>query len=342
MPVRPTCGVQRADWIRGHVADLFSSYVAAAALSAFYELGLMQRIATEGEIRLGQAGNGGQEIDSGVLHAICNTLSWAEVVEVSECQIVTRGPRFDDAFAARGYFYWLVQGCGGLVSEAGHIARVCNRTGNFYRRDMGAVAIGSRLIGDTEVEPLFDEILSRLRVEKLVDLGCGSGQRVIRIASQSQARQCLGIDISEEAVRLATAAVENLELTDRVSIIHADARNLEYDPVISDANVITCIFMGHDFWPYDQCVRTLRQLRCAFPMADRLLMCDVVRTTSPADADTAIFTLGFELVHALMGVYLPTLEEWGRAFADGGWTCMNIYELKAPSNGFLFELALAT
>ena len=39
-----------------------------------------------------------------------------------------------------------------------------------------------------------------------------------------------------------------------------------------------------------------------------------------------------------MGVYLPTVEEWRRAFADGGWVCREEYAITAPPNGYFFSL----
>lgn len=99
-----------------------------------------------------------------------------------------------------------------------------------------------------------------------------------------------------------------------------------------------CVFMGHDFWSWESCVRTLWQLRRAFPAAERLLLCDVTRTTDLLGPQTTIFTLGFGLVHALMAVILPTPNEWKKAFTDSGWRCDKIHSVTAPPNGFLFEI----
>lgn len=328
-----------ATWVRGPVADLFSSSIAASALSAAHELGLLDRLATTGTAAYD--GSDDDRLDARVVRALYAALGWAEVVVVTDDRTVSPGPRFDEAYAARGYFYWLVRGCGEVLTVAPALAWERNRTGEFYHRDMRAVALGSRLIGDTEVEALFDTVLAKRPPGRVVDLGCGSGQRLIRIAGNHPATECIGVDIAADAVRLATAAVSDVDLTGRVAIHHADARELDPVPAYSTVDTVTCVFMGHDFWPYESCVRTLRRLRSAFPAVERLLLCDVTRTSEPPGPQATIFTLGFELMHALMGVYLPTFAEWQRAFAAGGWSCVAVHPTVAPPNGYLFELAPA-
>ncbi|MEV5892539.1 SAM-dependent methyltransferase [Nonomuraea fuscirosea] len=327
-----------ASWVQGPIADMFSSYIAATALSAAHELGFLDRLAADGQAPFDRDDGGGARLDAGVVRAVYRTLSWAGVVEIKDEETVVPGTRFQQAYAARGYFYWLVRGCGELFTIAPHIAVERHRTGTFYRRDMRAVALGSRLIGDTEVEPMFDALLANEPARKVVDLGCGSGQRLIRIAQAHAETECIGIDLSQAAVDTATAAVSEQGLGDRIVIRRGDARALAPEPIFADVDTVTCVFMGHDLWPQDECVRTLRGLREAFPSVERLLLCDVARTTEPPGSDTTIFTLGFEMAHALMGVYLPSVDEWHQAFAEAGWSCENVRPTTTPPNGFLFQL----
>lgn len=325
-------------WVRGRVAELFSSYVAAAALAAAHELGLLEQIARADSVPL-MPGDQAGRIDHTVLEAIWNALHWAGVIQIRDGQTVAAGPGFTDAYAARGYFYWLVRGCGELFTESPRLALTANRDGNFYHRDMRAVAIGAQLIGEDQTEQLLQAVLADLAPKRVADLGCGSGQRIIGLASQDPEVSCVGVDISGDAVRLASEKVTSLGLSGRVIIRQADVRVLDPDPVFDDIDVVTCVFMGHDFWPFDDCVTTLRRLRNVFPTACRLLLCDVTRTGTWHGPGTPIFTLGFEFSHALMGVYIPTFAEWQRAFAASGWTCEAVHDLAAPPNGHLFELS---
>jgi SAM-dependent methyltransferase len=241
-------------------------------------------------------------------------------------------------YAARGYYYWLVRGCGGLFSTAPDVARRDRRVGEFFHRDMRAVAIGSRLIGDTEVEPLFDELLAGLGPATVADLGCGSGQRLLRVADRNPGVRGIGVDIASGAIGLARDSIAQAGMDERIRVVRGDVLDLPEDPGFADVDVVTCVFMGHDFWPMDRCVAGLAGLRRAFPNARRLLLCDVVRTPGAPGPDTTIFTLGFELIHALMGVYIPSREEWLAAFRAAGWELVAEHPVTAPPSGFLFEL----
>jgi phenylpyruvate C(3)-methyltransferase len=324
-----------AEWTRGPMADLFSSYVATSALSTAYQLGVIDELADAGEASLDGLGAG--RIDRHVLRTALRALHWAGIVELKD-DLLIPGPRFAEAYAARGYFYWLVKGCGELFSMAPDVAATDRRTGDFYHRDMRAVAVGSRLIGEEEVEHLFDRILAGLPIAKVADLGCGSGSRLIRIAGNHPAVCGVGVDIAPDAVRLATDSIGDAGLADRLTVLQDDVLALEPRPEFADVDTLTCVFMGHDFWPYDSCVATLRRLRTAFPAAQRFFLCDVVRTSELPGAETPIFTLGFEMVHALMGDYLPTYEQWHEAFAASGWECAAVHPTTTPPNGYLFEL----
>lgn len=324
----------------GAAANLFSSYVVTAAISASEQIGLLDLLRTEGGTDVATAA--GNRFDHRVVRGLLDTLVWANVVEVDGERYMV-GPGFADVYDARGYFYWLVKGCGELFSIAPDVAAPEQRVGDYYHRDMRAVAIGSRLIGDSEVEPLFDEILTGLDFSTVADLGCGSGQRLIRIAQRDPEVIAVGVDIARSAVELAEKSVGDAGLNDRVQIVQGDVLALQPEQVFADVEVVTCVFMGHDFWPLQRCVDGLANLRRAFPNVKRLLLCDVVRTPGAASPETTtIFTLGFELIHALMGVYIPSRQEWLGAFDAAGWSLVHEHHVASPPSGILFELVPAT
>lgn len=333
MPSASASALDPREWTTGPLAEMFSSYVAASALSAAHELGLLDQLAAEGTADMSRDG-----LDDGVLRRIWATLSWAGIVGIEDDRVLP-GRHFSAAYAARGYFYWLIRGNGQMFAAAPQLARAQKRQGSFFERDMRAVALSSLLIGQTEVEPLFDKLIADQPVAMVADLGCGSAHRLIRMASDRPDLRGIGLDISAEAVQVAGEAVAAAGLGQQISIRHADVRELDPDPDYAAVDTILCVFLGHDFWPLADCVRTLRSLRTVFPAARRLLLCDVVRSSGPPGPGTPIFALGFEFAHALMGVYLPDLAEWREAFTASGWRCQAIHPTTAPPNGYLFELA---
>jgi phenylpyruvate C(3)-methyltransferase len=322
----------------GPVADIFSSYVAATAISAACDLGLFDALAERGECETATLRHGGEPVSPQVARSLVHALAWAGIVrlDVGSGTVVRPGPLFTDAHALRGYFYWLVRGNGEVFTYAGDLSP--DRDEISYHRDMRAVAIGSRIIGDAEVEPLFDRVLDRLTFSKVADLGCGSGGRLIRIAHRNPGVTGIGLDIAPASVELATQTIAQDGLADRLIVRQADVHRLAPADDLADVEVVTCVFMGHDFWPYDKCLQVLKNLRLAFPRLKTMLLCDVCRSDVPPGPDTPIFRLGFEAAHALMHTYLPTASEWSEAFAAAGWTASRVHQTVSPPGGVLFEL----
>jgi len=53
----------------------------------------------------------------------------------------------------------------------------------------------------------------------------------------------------------------------------------------------------------------------------RFLLCDTYRSELSISHEIPVFTLGFEVTHAVMGQYIPSLSEWMELFAEAGWRC---------------------
>ena len=91
---------------------------------------------------------------------------------------------------------------------------------------------------------------------------------------------------------------------------------------------------------------TLQRLRQAFPKVRRSLLGDTTRILLDgarskhdiSDDNIPVFTLGFEFGHAMMGVYLPTMEEWEGVFVEGGWRCVEKHLIEPPSLSVIFGL----
>src|SRR5262249_3518883 len=131
---------------------------------------------------------------------------------------------------------------------------------------------------------------------------------------------------------------DRVGLGDRFSFELADVRALEFRDEFAHIDLLTCFMMGHDFWPRDSCVTSLRRLRAAFPNVRRFLLGDTARSTGIPPAEVPVCTLGFEVGHAVMGVYLPTIDEWDEVFAEGGWHCLEKHLIETPAASVIFEL----
>ena len=146
------------------------------------------------------------------------------------------------------------------------------------------------------------------------------------------------MDISTAALALATDAVASVEMDDRISFVQANVCELEPRDEFEEVDLVTCFLMGHDLWPRSSCIDALQKLRKAFPNVENFVLCDTWKADDMPRPDPSLFTPGFELAHAVMGVNLPTLSDWLGVFKDGGWRCVEQRDIPTPAYTSMFVL----
>ncbi|MEV6558535.1 class I SAM-dependent methyltransferase [Nocardia sp. NPDC051756] len=317
-------------------ADIFNSAVASSAISAAWELGALDELAANEKLDVTEFATR-NDLDQQATEALFHALASVRIVERSGGAVL-RDVNFADVYKAKGFFHWLSRGCAELFANTSSVLPNGNRVGEYYRRDSAAIAVACRDINKNFFDPVFSAVMAPLEFTKVADLGCGSAERLIKVLGWHPTATGLGIDIAGGALRLAQESVDAAGLSYRVSLIQDDATAPRPHPEFTDVDLLTCFLMGHDMWPRDECVASLRKLRAAFPNVKRLLLGDTARTTSLPDTDIPVFTLGFEVAHRMMGVYLPTLEEWSGVFAEGGWRLIRQHLVPLPADSVIFEL----
>ena len=75
-----------------------------------------------------------------------------------------------------------------------------------------------------------DQMLNQLDVPQngsVLEIGCGTGRNIVRVAQRFPTARLFGLDISEEMLKSATAAIERHGLRGRVIFANADATNFQ-------------------------------------------------------------------------------------------------------------------
>lgn len=328
------------------VANIFNSAIAAAAIGAAWELGLLDEVRDQKQVDVHKFASE-HNLDRGSMQGLVTALAVVDVVQHDQYTI-TAGRLLEEAYKAKSLFHWLALGSGELFSKMQYVLRNENRTGAFYRRDPAAIAYACRDISRQHFDPVFWTAMDGLdyKLHSVVDLGSGSGERLMQILDRYPETTGIGIDIAGPALKVAAAEASRRGFGDRLTFTEGDAREVSYRDEFAQVDLLTCFMMGHDFWPRDNCVATLERLRKAFPNARRFLLGDTTRILLD-NADTKyavtednvpVFTLGFEFGHAMMDVYLPTMEEWEGVFDEGGWHCVEKHLIESPSLSVIFEL----
>ncbi|MCG3119022.1 MAG: Phenylpyruvate C(3)-methyltransferase [bacterium] len=320
-----------------HTADIFNSAIAASAIAALFDLGLFDELQQSEAIRL-QEFCEKRELHQPAILMLLYTLACFDIVTLSPAQDLVRpGKAFAETCRDKGYFLWLVRGYGYLWQNLSDLVK--SGKGNFdsVGRDGGYIAKAGRDYGAQFVDAYFTEMLYQMPFKVAADLGCGSAMRLINLAKQNPAFHGIGIDINDGAVKLAQGAITAANLQDRLTVVHADAGRLQAQPEFAEVEVLFCFFMAHDLWPRANCLKVLQQIRSVFPRLKRFLLSDTYRADLPASRHVPIFTLGFEVTHAVMGQYIPSVAEWMELFTEAGWNCVERREIGIPFSA-IFDL----
>lgn len=331
--------MQSNEEVTDRAAQIFNSAVAASAIGAAWELGALDELNAHGVLEVDDFATR-TDLHHGATSAMFAALASVGIVE-RDGEKISTGPAFADVYRSRPVFYWLCQGSAPLFSQMPKILRNRNRVGEFYQRDAPAISYASREANRLFFDPLFWQAMDSVgdRFTSVADLGSGSGERLIKIAERYPEIHGFGLDIAQSTIDMAVGEVERHGLSDRISFLSADVRDLAPRPELESVELLTCFMMGHDMWPRERCVATLRRLRETFPNVRRFLLGDNVRVVGVPDTDMPIFSLGFEVGHALMGVYVPTLEEWHEVFdEDCGWHRIRTHVSDSLAGTVVFEL----
>ncbi|WP_405835450.1 methyltransferase domain-containing protein [Streptomyces platensis] len=322
------------------ISEVYNHALAASAISAAWEVGAFDALRESGPLDAEEfAAERGLDIAS--MHELFRALAAADVV-TREGVKVRPGPNFDEADRSKSLFHWMTRGCGELFNTLPDLIRVENREGPFYRRDAAAISVACREINAEWWDPVFRPVVNGLDFTYVADLGCGSGERLIRLAKSRPGVRGLGIDAADGAIKVATHAVAEEGLSDRISITQGDATKLEPRAEYAGVDLLTSFMMGHDFWPRAEAVASLRRIREVFPDLKHFLLADATRTTTYADSEMPVFSMAFEFAHAVMGDYLPTLEEWGPVFEEAGWRLAGQHPISVPADSVMFHLVPAS
>lgn len=329
------------------VANIFNSAIAAAGIGAAWEVGLLDELRDQNkEVDVNEFARQ-HDLDTTSLQGLATALAAVNVVERGDQGTIVAGSLLDEAYKRKSCFHWLSLGSGELFSRMQNVLRNENRSGdNFYRRDPAAIAYACRDINHEFFDPTFWKAMNGLDYTPrcVVDLGSGSGERLMQILDRYPEATGFGIDIAEPANQVAEREALRRGFGDRLTFMCGDVREMDYCDYQVD--LLTCFMMGHDFWPRDNCVATLKRLRKAFPNVRRFFLGDSMRILldgagskhAVSDDDIPVFTLGFEFGHALMGVYLPTMEDWEGVFVEGGWRRVESHLIESHTLSVIFEL----
>jgi SAM-dependent methyltransferase len=321
-------------------ADLFNGFVGASVVYALNEIGLFDKLAGEAPTRA-DALAAELDVAPARLAALVRAASALGYVEegVDGLTLTEAG---ECLMPLRGYFTWLVGGYGELLRELPGLADGSRRFGADVDRDEARVAEGAGANDRAFMAPLLADALDRLSFTSFADVGCGAGGRLIDVCRRYPGVAGVGIDVSPDACALARANVARAGLGDRITILCADIETVRADDDLASIDLVGSFFMLHDLMQERAAGSDVfERLGRAFPNARYYVLADTMRMTTFAGTQPPIFSLGYELVHAFMGVELFPRSEYEELFRRSGLEVERRAAFGTP-NSWLYVLARTT
>jgi hypothetical protein len=318
----------------------FNGFICAQVVHALERLGVFQRLQTDGGLDV-LSYCVENALDHSVFRALVRVAESFGYVE-SRGDLLRATAMGEEACRVLGFFTWAVGGYHDVFANAAPLARGQRRFGVDLLRDEGMVALGSAQADTALMRHILDAEIAEIDFRTLVDLGAGVSERVSRLVKARPGSRGIGIDISGPATALAHDTIDGHGLTGTVEPVCADVLDILFDgrqvDGADEADVVMSFMFLHDLLA-DPKRRSevIPRLRGAFPKAQTFLLGDT--TVRPRDGDDAlpIFSNGFELAHALMGVPIYTREAYEDLFDQGGLSLRRAVPFGAPHT-YLFVL----
>jgi hypothetical protein len=308
------------------VDQAFNGYVAATVVNALDRLGVWDRLAARPRLDVPAfVRDAGPAVRERIVREVLRAAAvcgWLRLEDGGDTVVLTEaGSR---TIRMRGYFTWAVGGYSDVFAGAARLATGRGEFGADVLRDEAMVALGSGQNDRSFMSGTLDDVLDGVDFHTLADLGSGISARITRIVGSRPGTRGLGLDISGPATELGRRTIAEAGLTDRVRAVQADVLDVchreAHRDAVAEVDTVMSFFLLHDLLA-DPGTRPhlFTRLREAFPAARTFVLADTMLRPDAEDSATLpVFSLGYELAHALMGVPLHTKETYEELFAGAG------------------------
>lgn len=327
-----------ADWTGSAIRPIgldqaFNGYLAANVVFALDRLGLWTRLVGHDavDIRAFCRETGADERMTGEILRAAAACGYLDL-RPGSAALTTAG---HEMARYRGYFTWAVGGYGDVFARASGIVTGELAFGEDVCRDESMVALGSGQNDRALMSGILDDVLAGVEFDTIADLGSGTSARLCRIVADRPGARGLGLDISAAATTLAEGTIHDVGLQERVHAVQADVLDVvdgRRPAMAGEVDVVMSFFLLHDLLADPRTRRqTLPRLRDAFPRTRTFVLTDtMLRPSDGGEQTLPVFSVGYELAHALMGVPLHTRETYEELFAAAGLHVQRVEPFATP------------
>lgn len=197
--------------------------------------------------------------------------------------------------------------------------------GKDFIRDGRLVAKSSVLTGKANYSWIAQKI-SDLKVDTVIDLGCGSGDIIIDFCKRQNSFRGIGLDIDPEAIQVAKENVKKNQLDDRIELITGDMLDPStYSHKIASKGekvAFNAIMALHEFLIHGEIavVNVLKKMKKEFP-GSYFILGEFNRCTDEEFGKIPLYERMHmlfyqEIIHGLTDQDLASLDTWKKMFKE--------------------------
>ncbi|HEY1619036.1 MAG TPA: class I SAM-dependent methyltransferase [Streptosporangiaceae bacterium] len=308
------------------IFQLTKGYYTIRALLALWRLGLLER-ATRGEALELNAVAAELGTDADQLKPLLDYLIVRGFLENDEAGAYRLTARGSAAIPYYGYLGTMIGAYEPVIANIEGLVTGKLRYGSDVTRGYEEMVRGLTALEDNLMDPVADVAQEGSR--RVLDLGCGSARMLARICELNEGISGVGVDRNPDSCATARETVARAGLEGRLTIVQADAADLNTIPrdVLAGVDMISVMFLLHEILRQkgrDGVIGLLRQIADAIGPGGKLVMVEVSGTTDFTYRENQLFVPEYELLHEYTNQRLAARPEWEAMVAEAGMKVADI------------------
>jgi SAM-dependent methyltransferase len=195
--------------------------------------------------------------------------------------------------------------------------------------DYKSIALASINFGLNDLDPILIDLITSMNPKGTIcDLGCGTGEKLIKICEKTNTNG-LGFEKDPKVIE---AGKKFRRKKTKIEIIQADIRKLR--GVWEDVEIGLISFVLHDIDDKNDCINFLNSLPVHFQRLQCLFIVDIVSLSEGLPYAMP----GFDYVHGLQGITPRTYEETQNVFSESNYKFLREISIPNMENTFIWAL----
>ncbi len=300
----------------------------AQALYQFMEMGIQKTLSMSKEYSVNQLALQKKLNERrllGFLQYLANE-GYVIITESRKIKLTSKGEKIVE------FYPWYKLLIGGYAKSFQQLAPALSVNGFYASRDSLNVGIGSCGISQHDALPMTRRLLDRvsIKLNTIVDLGCGDGSYLIDLCKSFPEIHALGLDPDQDTVKVAMVEAKAQGVANRVSIKVGDAKDLSFLSKETGPFCFITAFVLQEILEQsgrDEIIVMLKRIINIYPDSYWIV---IEVDHRPEDSSVMSSGLGlayynpYYLIHNITEQRLEKLEFWNLLFQEVGLKVISI------------------